>query len=184
MGKVSQRVTDVILLCEDKQHEAFARRFFQEMGINKRRIRVVSAPRGLGSAEQWIRDNYPKQVKALRENRHIQGVRLIVVVDEDTSHTKSRAMSLRESLTNADLEPRAEDERVIHAIPARNIETWIAYLQGGDVNETDSYPKLARERECSEAVTELYIMCKNRELRRPFPDSLARACEEFRARWD
>lgn len=177
------RITDVILLCEDRQHEAFARRLLKEFGVEKRRVRVKPAPKGRGSGEQWVRQNYVQEVKALRNKNYIQGVALLIIIDEDTTSTKARQVTLAESLTQAGLTPREDDEAIIHLIPARNIETWIAYLGGEDIDETQPYPKLQQQRDCEPHIKQLKQMCDDRALRRPAPASLEQACLEFRARW-
>lgn len=180
---MSRRVTQVVLLCEDGQHEAFARRFLARLGISPRAIRVEKAPKGRGSGEQWVRQAYSKEVKALRAKPFIGGRTLVVMIDEDSTATRSREATLQQALADHALPDRSPDEAIIHVIPARNIETWIAWLDGQDVNETDTYPRLPRESDCGEHVRSLKEMCDQRALRQPAPVSLERACVEFRARW-
>jgi hypothetical protein len=43
------RNVNVVILCEDRQHEAFARRFFQQAGKGLRVQRVEVSPSGRGS---------------------------------------------------------------------------------------------------------------------------------------
>jgi len=183
LESLNRRVTDAVLLCEDGQHEAFARRFLVSCGLDRRRIRVEKAPRGRGSGEQWVRQAYAKEVGALRSAPHIKGRVLFVVIDEDTSATTARSAALAESLVQSGLKARLSDEAIVHAIPARNIETWLAYLGGAEVDEETSYQKLPRERDCASQATALKEMCDQRSLRQPAPPSLERACEEFRVRW-
>lgn len=45
---MSRRV-QLVLLCEDNQHEAFARRFLNAMGWETRAMRVEKAPGGRGA---------------------------------------------------------------------------------------------------------------------------------------
>lgn len=54
----------VIVLCEDKQHSVFAYRFLKRR--TNHRIRVIAAPPGEGSGEQFVREQYPHQLRALR----------------------------------------------------------------------------------------------------------------------
>jgi hypothetical protein len=56
MDGMSIRRVKIVLLCEDSQHEAFARRFLGGMGWNTREIRVEKSPSAGGSAEQWVRE--------------------------------------------------------------------------------------------------------------------------------
>lgn len=47
--------TQVVILCEDKQQELFAKYFLERCGINRKRIKVVIAPAGGGSGEYFVR---------------------------------------------------------------------------------------------------------------------------------
>jgi hypothetical protein len=53
----------ITLLCEDSQHGAFVRRFLKGMGWNTREIRVEKSPAATGSAEQWVREMFPKELE-------------------------------------------------------------------------------------------------------------------------
>lgn len=180
---MSRRRVRLVLLCEDRQHEAFLRRFFERMGWEKRQLKVILSPRGRGAAEKWVRAEYPDQVKQLRSAPHVVAG-LAVAIDEDLNGPGSRERDLAESLRVAKALPLNATERVALAAPARNIETWLAYLGGEDVDEVTAYPRLAAQRECGPMVNTLVEMCKKRELRMPAPPSLERACTEFRVRLD
>ncbi len=93
-----------------------------------------------------------------------------------------RKAQLTRSLDEASLDARAQDERILHIIPARNIETWLAYLSGDEVDETTSSPKLELESGCAPMIATLHAMCQASALRAPAPPSLERACAELRAR--
>jgi hypothetical protein len=77
---------------------------------------------------------------------------LVVVVDGDAKDALARETQLAEIVMKAGQEPRKASERVAIFVPARNIETWLAYLDGQDVDETTPYPRLPRERECRRHV--------------------------------
>lgn len=72
------RRVKIVLLCEDSQHEAFVRRFLKGMSWNTREIRVEKSPSAGGSAEQWVRENFPRELKIYRQRRH-KYVKLIEV---------------------------------------------------------------------------------------------------------
>ncbi|MBM4394557.1 MAG: hypothetical protein FJ087_02570 [Deltaproteobacteria bacterium] len=169
----------MILLCEDRQHEAFLRRFFVAAGWNKRSIRVEKSPKGRGCAEQWVREHYAAEVRNLRSAPYVARA-LVVAIDEDTQG--KREAQLSRALVDADLPARQPDESIIHAIPARNIETWLQYLLGKDVDEKQQYARLASERDCEPAVRLLKTMCDAHDLRPTAPPSLVRACNEYRDR--
>jgi len=59
---MSSRRVQIVLLCEDSQHEAFVRRFLVGMGWETRGMRVEKSPSAGGSAEQWVRIRFPKEL--------------------------------------------------------------------------------------------------------------------------
>ena len=65
MGAVSRRV-QLVLLCEDKQQEAFARRFLKATGWETHAMRVEKAPVGRGAGEQFVRERFARELKAHR----------------------------------------------------------------------------------------------------------------------
>lgn len=180
---MSRRKVRLVLLCEDRQHEAFLRRFFEQMGWEKRQLEVRRSPKGRGAAEKWVRAEYPAQVKKLRSAPHVEAA-LVVSIDEDLRGPGTRERDLARELQAAGAPPIGATERVALGAPARNVETWLAYLGGADVDEVTEYPRLASERECGPMATGLAEMCRRRELRRPAPPSLECACAEFRSRLD
>ena len=179
---MSRRV-QLVLLCEDRQHETFARRFLEKAGWPTRRLRVEIAPPGRGSAERFVRRRFPTELKAYRSNRHRVAEGLIVMLDGDNKGVKGRLDELIEACQSGGITPRQQDERVAVFIPTWRIETWLAYLSGSDVYESKSdYPRLDRPRDCQAHVNELYQMCQHGALRQPSPPSLNAACEEYQTR--
>ncbi|HEY88453.1 MAG TPA: hypothetical protein G4N98_01790 [Thermoflexia bacterium] len=170
--------TQLVILCEDRQQEVFARHFLVTCGINRRRIRSLVAPRGLGSGEQYVRQHYPAEVRTYRAKRHHLQIALVVLIDADTYPVTERLRQLEEELQHADLQKRGNGEQIGLFIPKRNIETWIHYLQGETVNEIETYAKLTREGDCKPAVAKL---AKNRRqpLPQDAPNALQRACSEL-----
>jgi hypothetical protein len=177
---VSRRV-QLVLLCEDRQHEAFARRFLNAMGWETRALRVEKAPGGRGAGEQFVRERFPLELKAHRSRPVSQA--LVVLLDGDRQGSGVRQQRLDQACREAGVAERARDERVALFIPTWNIETWLAYLDGGKVDEGKSdYPRLERERDCQRHVAELVEMCRTGKLREPAPASLQAACDEYHAR--
>jgi len=88
---------------------------------------------------------------------------------------------LKAACSEAGVPFRTAEERVALAIPRRNIETWLAYLRGEEVNETDAYPKYDDESECRNEVAKLDEMCRKQKLEPdPPPPSLVIGCQEFK----
>lgn len=163
------RNVQIVLLCEDTQHEAFARRFLNRMGWSTRRMRVEKGSDRGGSAEQFVRKRFPTEIEAYRSKRSSVGQALIVVLDG--------------ACTSGGKKPRRTDERVAVFVPTWRIETWFAYLDGETIDETTKdYPRLGRKRDCKRHVLVLAQMCRDGQLRAPAPASLEAACEEFNTR--
>jgi hypothetical protein len=180
MGVVSRPV-QLVLLCEDQQHEVFLRRFFKEMGWELRELRVEKAPGGRGSAEQFVRRRFPVELTAHRSRggSHV----LVTMIDGDRHGDDGRRRQLDAACREAETAVRGRSERVVLAVPTRTSESWFAYLDGETVDEgRPDYPRLGRSRECQRHVDALARMCREGALREPSPSSLRIACDEYRTR--
>lgn len=178
---MSRREAQIVLICEDSQHESFARRFLERAGWDRRKIRVVKAPGGRGSAEQFVRRTFPAELAALRRRQVDRSI--AVLIDGDRLGPRERLAQLDEACVAADVPPRTKDDRAAVFVPKRQIETWLAYLGGETVDESrDDYPRLQRPRDCKSHVAVLATMCERSELRLPAPPSLEAACVEFQLR--
>ena len=176
------RNVNTVILCEDRQHEVFARRFLQRAGTGYRVLRVEVSPKGRGSGEQYVRERFAKELAYYRARQHRVEQALIAVIDADGQEVAARVRQAEEAAKEGGQERRRAGERVAIFVPARNIETWFAYLDGQTVNESGSYPRLKRERDCQRHVECLYEMCHTGALRLPAPQSLEAACTEYRSR--
>lgn len=176
------RNVNTVILCEDRQQEAFARRFLALMGREHRVQRVEVSPKGHGSGEQFVRERFAKELAYYRGRQHRVGQALIVVIDADNRGVGARIQDLDDAAATGKQDRRRPDERVAVFVPGRNIETWLAYLDGQTVNETDEYPRLEHERDCQLHVERLCEMCREGALREPAPPSLEAACIEYRSR--
>jgi hypothetical protein len=181
MGAVSRRRAQIVLLCEDSQHEAFVRRLLSRAGWDRRKIRVEKAPAARGSGEQFVRERFPAELEAIRRG-HVERA-LVVMIDGDRRGRAGRLAQLDEACQAAGIGPRTAADRVVVAVPTWCIETWLAYLDGEAVDEErQGYPRLARERDCQRHVDELGKMCDAGRLRAPAPESLEASCVEFTSR--
>ena len=175
------RKVQVVILCEDTQHESFLLRFLERMGWPRRGMRVEKAPPGEGSAEQFIRKRFPLELEAHRSRPVRQA--LVVMWDGDNQGLAARLRTLDQACTDHQINPRAANERVAVFVPTWNLESWLAYLDGETIDEGRSnYPRLSRPRECRQQVEVLAEMCDRNKLRNPAPDSLERACLEYGTR--
>ncbi len=141
-------------------------------------MRVEKAPGGRGSADQFVRQQFPRELKAHRTRHASQAV--VTMMDGDRYGVDARLEQLNQACRAGSIDVRNPGERVAVFIPTWNIETWFAYLDGATVDEARSdYPRLGRERECQRHVDALTEMCRARALRQPSPPSLDAACNEY-----
>jgi len=146
-------------------------------------MRIVKAPDGAGSGEQFVRTRFPTELSAYRQNRNRVAEALVVMIDGDNHGEQVRIAQLSEACRENQVASPEQGERVAIFVPTSNIETWIAYLNGETVDEAKrDYPRLSRERDCRQHVGALVKMCRVNRLRDPAPASLVTACDQFRNR--
>jgi len=174
MSKASQ----IIVLCEDKAHEVFVKRFLKKgWGVKPRAIRVPPYPSGKGSGKKYVENQISQEVAALRQ-RHASTI-LLAIQDADELSLEQLKFNL-----DAKLQPsRGDNEPIAYIIPKWHIETWIAYLNGEKVDESQTFKKkygeISESKDSHPFVDELADKCReNKQLESP-PDSLVAACEEF-----
>jgi len=168
----------MVILCEDSQQHTFIYRLLKQLGFPRGRIRVEQAPVGKGAAEQWVRESYPDEVKVYRQKRSHISIGLVTVIDADTEPVRHRYQQLNAKLEAEALNQRKDEEKICILVPRRNIETWLYALQGGTVDEEQSYPKLEREGNCQPAVEQLVEFLQGGWPNSLIP-SLERGCEEL-----
>ncbi len=176
---MAKQGVELIILCEDLQQEVFVRHFFLSRGFHRRKIRVKRNPGGQGAGEQYVREQYPQEVRTYRSKSTYLSMRLAVVIDADTHPLEQRLTQLDTALRNASQPIRQADERIAIFVPKRNIETWIHYLMGETVDEQSVYPKLTRESQCKFYVEKLIEEICPSGLPEDAPKSLHAACDEL-----
>ena len=169
---------DVIVLCEDKQHSVFITRFLSLGKKRDKRPQIYCAPEGRGDAANYVCEEYPRLLDFTRTK---SGVSLIVMIDADMAGAKARSNQLALACKQQGIRPDKQGKRIAVFFPARNIETWIKFLESGQkVDESVSYPKLDRENQCKPQVKKLHDMCARGQLPANAPDSLKAACKEWK----
>lgn len=178
---MSNRFAMVVILAEDERSANFLRRYaIRALHIDNRRIRQEISPSGRGDAKQWVLGRYPIEVDALRNKHPKMG--LVVHVDADTETVAKRATQLASTLKNAAQDAREPNERISHAIPRRQIETWLCALTGVDVDEDEDCKGQRRlpdfDAVVPEAAVALYDLTRVNAPLPPLP-SLAAAIPEL-----
>ena len=136
MSKASQ----YLILCEDILQEVFVRKFLRNDGVPHREIPPIPRPVGKGCGEQHVRKNYPDVIRAYRARQSKAKTVLFVVIDADTGTVENRLSQLNRAAESAGIVLRSDNECIVHLIPKRHIETWLAYLDNlAGVNETTDF---------------------------------------------
>ncbi len=179
---MSQRRVQIVILCEDRQQEVFARYFLKKRGFTGR-VRANICPEGSQAGEQYVRTQYPVEVKAYRKNKGRVSIGLVVLIDADTGTLEAWLNELASVLEEDEQKKpknRKPNEAIAIFVPKRNIETWIHYLQGETVNEEDAYAKFKNnEAVCKTAAEGLVDRCYSQSLPEDAPRSLQAACGEL-----
>lgn len=170
--------SEIIVLCEGSADERFVRRFLALRGYDLRKVYTRKYPAGRGCGEQFVRENFPKELIELRRRR---ARALIVLIDGDGKSIAQRKAELDAACKAADIPVRKADEAALIAVPQRNIESWFVYLEGGAWSETKDYAKRKRDDLARASANKLHELCFRRQaLPQPAPASLQEACMEWR----
>jgi len=188
---MSKRRVQLVILCEDIQHRAFAKGLFEARGF--RNIRFLPVPEGKGAATQYVFQRYPEHVKAYRvfAARNQCSHALAVFIDADNQTVASRLEKLDDVLEDNKLEKRQIDDKIAVFIPKKHIETWLMYLirqiiDGKVVDEENFYKKVYKElgyrvRDCIPYARKFAKdICPSGSLPQDAPPSLRRACDELK----
>jgi hypothetical protein len=147
------RTARYVILAEDRAGMRFVEQYLIERGIDSREIRSRHAPPGKGSGKQWVTQEYPMEVRALRAKIHVWKA-LLVATDADELSVAERKDQLADALAAQALAARSPDEHIALVVPRWEIETWAEHLlRGTDVSEDDGmgWSVSQSERECHAA---------------------------------
>src|ERR1017187_8002947 len=96
-------------------------------------------PHGQGSGEQFVRESYASEVRAIRAQLTRTRACLIAMIDADAGSIEDRRQQFERALRDADELPRSPTEPILNLIPKRNVETWILCLNLALVDEVSNY---------------------------------------------
>lgn len=180
------RVANVVILVEDMEQQNLIFRFLERCSrtLSYRGCRFERpARRAGGSGEQFVRKQYPVEVKEHRR-RIGKGASalLVTMIDADKGTTHDRAQQLSAGLRAAGLEQPGANEAISILIPRRHVETWIRALLGDPVDEATDYknPKPTAA-EIRDAAGTLHVRTRaNADPGATTPQSLADSLPERR----
>ncbi len=178
---MSKRQIELVILCEDKQQQVFIRQFLTARGIPPQKMRFRAVPHGKQAGEQYVRQTFAQEVKTHRaEVTYRASIRLVAMLDADIYSIQQRLQHLDTELENVGQVKRQSDEKIAVFIPKRNIETWIHYLMGTEVDETTAYAKFNHESDCKPYIENLAQNICPVGLPLNAPPSLHHACDELK----
>ena len=134
-----ERIANLVLLVEDSNQERLLHRYLQSLGVETRNMRIVKSPSGRGAGEQFVREKYASEVRAIRVRMSRTRACLIVVIDADSGSVEHRRYQFQKALDDAEERTLSADEAIVRLIPKRNVETWILCLNLCVVNEDVDY---------------------------------------------
>ena len=136
---MAERIANIVLLVEDRNHENLLRRYLQECGHNSRNMRVQKITGGQGSGKQFVRERYASEVRAIRSQATRTKACLIAMIDADSGSVEDRRRQIERALRDAEEPARVLSEPILNLIPRRNVETWILCLNSFFVDEQPDY---------------------------------------------
>lgn len=95
---MAERIANIVLLVEDRNHESLLRRHLQQRGHNNRNIRVQRTTAGRGSGEQFVRERYAAEVRAIRSQVTRTKACLIAMIDADSVSVEDRRRQIERAL--------------------------------------------------------------------------------------
>ena len=122
-------------------------RFFTRLGtrvLGSPPEHVEKAPNGMGAASDWVIKRYPELMRRYPLRYPNENVALVVAVDGDNQGHRRRKLRFDEELSQRNMNPREERERVAICLPTWSVETWVACLcawnpPSGPLDESRSF---------------------------------------------
>jgi len=170
---------EYIVLCEDAQTKTFIRSFLLQHNIPSGKIHFRNYPVGKGCGEQFVREAYFIEARLLSSRYKFRREVLVVCSDADSYSVIQKAKSLDEKIAQFDKSWDRTKLPVLMWIPKREIETWIHYLRGEDVDEQTSYRHSGNPERCKKEAIRFKEYCQDVIEFSEVPSSMNFAKEEY-----
>ena len=126
----------VVVLCEDNNHYHFVRGFLMTKHANATFVPRMPAP-GSGSGRAFVERLFHREVVETKKRSAKARTRLVVMIDGDND-TLQEAVQRLQSQSNSGA---TKEDHVVVAIPRRNVETWMSFTVGRNVDEATNYKR-------------------------------------------
>lgn len=150
------------VLCEDVQMRTFIQAVLADHDVDPRKIRFSNYPPGMGCGEAFVRRELPREIKILHATNYARKV-LIVCTDADVFKVDERIRQLENEVKSQGVKWNRSAELVVLWVPKREIETWIHFLKGEQVDEKRSYRHSGRPVRCKKEATLFSKYCHDTE---------------------
>jgi hypothetical protein len=180
---VGDRISEVIVLCEDDPQARLIRAYLEICGRHGRVSSKVASRQVHGGNVGWVIAQFPQELRACRQRNKRSKTLLIVMVDADDHPPAERYRQLCEQVEKAGIDPCSADDPAVVLIPKRQVETWIRCALGDAVDEEQDckLPKEPDKSTCRRAVKAIYDWSRP-NVQRPahLIPSLAAALDDWR----
>lgn len=168
----------IVVLCEDKAQEYFARRILEVFGVGNREMDFRIKGKGTGAGDSAVIRAFPSELEYwVSRKHHSKSNILIAIFDADVIGVDQKINLLRKELNDRAL---PDENGVGIFVPARNIESWLHFFMGATVDEKLDYKK--NHPKIQNYLSEIKTFaqkCQTRQKIGNMPPSLAAACQEF-----
>jgi len=160
---MSNHPSAVLILAEDQEQQNLVWHYLKNCSQYRKimgRVRKLPLPASRGCGSQYVREQFPLQVAACREQqaRNL----LIVITDADNLTPLDREKTLHDELDRASYVAITAQDPIVVFVPKWQVETWIKCLLGQNVREDDrdsDRPSVCRE-EIVAASKELFAWAR------------------------
>ncbi len=136
---MSDRISEVIVLCEDNPQARLIREYLEICGNHGRVRSVVAARKMHGGNVGWVVEHFPQELHACRQRSKRSKTLLIVMVDADDHTIVERRKQLLDRVITEEHEAVTGADPLVILIPKRHVETWIRAAIGEAVDEQQDY---------------------------------------------
>ena len=150
-----------------------------EFNLNRHKLRLNMSPKGKGAGFVYVLQQFPAEVIEHRRNANRIETSLFVFIDADELGVDQRKKQLLDTLTKNGIAPIQQGERIFIFVPARNVETWIHWCEGNDVDEVTPYKKAKLQSDTKIPIRDFARRCRTGVPIDHTPPSLTLACQGF-----